>query len=117
MPTPKSSPPPPLNLPLSPSNPHQQLLILDRDPTGQHLHGIFEIRIEQDLPRAVDQRRRRRVQDVEAAGEAAAVRGGAGLGVAEEHEDVPDAQLRGEGDRVVEQGQIPAGAVRGGRDV
>ena len=38
-------------------------------------------------------------------------------GVAEEHEDVPDAELGGEGDGVVEEGEVPAGGVGGGGDV
>ena len=37
--------------------------------------------------------------------------------VAEEHEDIPDAQLGGEGDGVVEEGEVPAGTVGGGGDV
>ncbi len=36
-----------------------------------------------------------------------------GRGVAEEHEDVPDAELGGEGDGVVEEGEVPAGSVGG----
>ena len=60
------------------------------------------------------------MQDVEAA-----VEGGRGRrrlwgvrgGVAEEHEDVPDAELGGEGDGVVEEGEVPAGGVGGGGDV
>ena len=40
-----------------------------------------------------------------------------GGGVAEEHEDVPDAELGGEGDGVVEEGEVPACAVGGGGDV
>ena len=38
-------------------------------------------------------------------------------GVAEEHEDVPDAELGGERDGVVEEGEVPAGGVGGGGDV
>lgn len=55
------------------------------------------------------------MQDVEAAGEGVDLGRGRGrngrVGVAEKHEDVPDAELRGEGDRVVEEGQVPAGAI------
>lgn len=40
-----------------------------------------------------------------------------GRRVAEEHEDVPDAELGGEGYRVVEEGEVPAGSVGGGGDV
>lgn len=40
-----------------------------------------------------------------------------GIGIAEQHEDVPDAQLRRERDGVVEEGEVPAGAVGGGADV
>lgn len=64
------------------------------------------------------------MQDVEAAIERRAVCGirgggdmrGGGVGVTEEHEDVPDAELRWERDGVVEEGQVPAGAVGGGGD-
>ena len=38
-------------------------------------------------------------------------------GVAEEHEDVPDAELGGKGDGVIEEGEVPAGRVGGGGDV
>lgn len=38
------------------------------------------------------------------------------VGIAQQHEHVPDPQLRGEGDAIVEQCQIPARAIRGGRD-
>ena len=37
--------------------------------------------------------------------------GGRGVGIAEEHEDVPDAKLGGERDGVVEEGEVPAGTV------
>ena len=33
-----------------------------------------------------------------------------------EHEDVPDAELSREGDGVVEEGEVPTGAVGGGLD-
>ena len=54
------------------------------------------------------------MEDVEAAVEGR--RGGrrsGWFGVAEEHEDVPDAELGGERNGVVEEGEIPAGAVGG----
>ena len=35
------------------------------------------------------------------------------VGIAEEHEDVPDAELGGEWDGVIEKGEVPAGAVGG----
>ena len=62
------------------------------------------------------------MEDVEAAveGGGGGVKGRGrrrGVRVAEEHEDVPDAQLGGEGDGVVEEGEVPAGAVGGGGDV
>ena len=63
----RSTLPPPPHLPLHPRNPHQHLLILNRDPTRKHLHRILKIRIQQDLPRAVDQGRGDGVQDVQAA--------------------------------------------------
>ena len=37
--------------------------------------------------------------------------------IAKQHEDVPDAELGGEGDGVVEEREVPAGAVGGGSDV
>ena len=43
--------------------------------------------------------------------------GGGWGGVAEEHEDVPDAELGGEGNGVVEEGEVPAGSVGGRGDV
>jgi hypothetical protein len=39
-----------------------------------------------------------------------------GIRVAEEHEDVPDAELGGERDGVVEEGEVPASAVGGRLD-
>jgi hypothetical protein len=37
--------------------------------------------------------------------------------VTEEHEDVPDAELGGEGNRVVEEGEVPSRSVGGRLDV
>ena len=39
-----------------------------------------------------------------------------GVWIAEEHEDVPDAELGGKGDGVVEEGEVPAGAISSGGD-
>lgn len=50
-------------------------------------------------------------------GDGREVVGGGWGGVAEEHEDVPDAELGGEGDGVVEEGEVPAGSVGGGGNV
>lgn len=57
------------------------------------------------------------MEDVEPAVEGGGGGRQGGVGVAEEHEDVPDAQLGGEGDGVVEEGEVPAGTVGGGGDV
>ena len=53
------------------------------------------------------------MEDVEAAveGRWGGGEGGGRVRVAEEHEDVPDAELGGERDGVVEEGEVPAGAV------
>lgn len=115
-----SGPPAPLGLPLDPGHAHQHLLVPDRDPAREHLHRVLEVGVEEDLAGAVDQGRGDGVEDVEAAGEGGGGGGQGGKGgvrVAEEHEDVPDAELGGEGDGVVEEGEVPAGAVGGGGDV
>ena len=115
--------PPPPRPPLGPSNLHQQLLILDRNPARQHLHRILKVRVQQDLARAINQRRRRRMQHIQLPAERPLRVGMGRVGreggvlVAEEHEDVPDAELGREGDRVVEEGEVPAGAVGCGFDL
>ena len=96
---------------------HKQLFILDRDPTRKHFHRIFEVAVEEDLPGAIDERRRSSVQDVETAAEGPIWgRCDGWVGIAKEHEDVPDAELRREGDRVIEEGQVPAGSIGCGLD-
>lgn len=122
-----------MHLPFRLSNAHKQLDILNRHPTSEHLHGILKVRVEQNLAHAVDESRGRGVDDVQAFSERAhrgwrmrrcvgsvgsrggggsgggvlSVRAGCGgmaVGVSEEHEYVPDAELGGEGDGVVEEG-------------
>lgn len=94
-----------MQLPLRLRDPHQQLLILNGDPAREHLHRVLEIAVHQYLPRAVDERCACRVQHVETAAKRAFFAGWEGeVRVAEQHEDVPDAELRGEGDGVVEEG-------------
>lgn len=114
---------PAMHLPLRLRNTHQQLLVPDRDPAREHLHRVLEVGLEQDVARAVYQGGGDGVEDVEGAvvgrvgvvGRGCVERGV--LGVTEQHEDVPDAELSGKGDGVVEEGQVPAGAVGGGGDV
>lgn len=36
-------------------NTHEQLHVLDRDPTGKHLHRILKVRLEDDFSHAVNQ--------------------------------------------------------------
>lgn len=114
-----STPPfPTFQLPLSHGDFHQQFLVLDRNPTRQDFHCVLEIAVEKDLPRAVDQRCARCVQDIETTGKGPVFVGWeAEVRVAEEHEDVPDTELGWEGDGVVEEGEIPACAVGCGIDV
>jgi len=52
------------------------------------------------------------VQDVEAAAEGPVIcwcEGG--VGISEQHKDVPNTKLGWEGDRVVEESEVPAGAI------
>ena len=110
--------PPPFRLPLHPRDAHHHFFVLDRDPAREHFHRVFEVRVQEYVPRAVNEGGRNGMEDVEAAVEGR--RGGrrsGGFGVAEEHEDVPDTELGGERDGVVEEGQIPTGAVGGWGDV
>lgn len=65
VPSTSRSPSPLMYLKLSPRNPHEQRLILYRHPAREHLHRIIEIRIEQNLPRPVDQRTAARMQHVQ----------------------------------------------------
>jgi hypothetical protein len=114
----KSHPLPPMQLPLRFRNLHEQLLVLDWNPACKHLHRVLEIAVKENLPSAINERRRSGVQDIEAAAEGS-VFGWfeRGIRVPEEHEDVPDAELCREGDGVVEEGEVPAGAVGGGLDI
>jgi hypothetical protein len=108
----------PMQFPLRFRDPHQQLLVLDRDPAREDLHRVLEIAIEEDLPGAIDQRRTRGMEDIETSRKRARFTWRAGeVRVAEEHEDIPHPELGGEGNRVVEQSQIPPGAVRSGLDI
>ena len=118
-------PSPPLSLPLHLRDPHQHFFILDRYPAREHLHRILKVGIEEDLARAVDEGGGGGVEDVKATVEGCwggRKRGGVGEGrwyvrVPKEHEDVPDAELGGKGNGVVEEGEVPAGAVGGWGDV
>ena len=114
----KSYPLPPMQFPLRFRNLHKQLLILDRNPACKHFHRVLEIAVEENLPSAINERRGSSVQDIEAAAKGL-VFGWfeRGIRVSEEHEDVPDAELCREGDGVVEEGEVPAGAVGGGLDI
>ncbi len=57
------------------------------------------------------------MQDVETAAEGPIWRRHDGrVGIAKEHENVPDAELRRERDRVIEEGQVPAGSIGCGLD-
>ena len=100
-----------MNLPLRLGNPHKHLNILNRHPTRENLHGILKVRFEDDLAHAVDEGGGGSMQDIQTFAEAARLRflgfagapvedcvGGGEVCVAEEHEDVPDAELGGEGD-------------------
>lgn len=97
----------PMDFPLRFGDSHENLDVFDRDPAREHLHGVFKVRFEDDVAHAVDERRRCRVEDVEALAEGAhvAIRPFAGTGevvcVAEEHEHVPYAELGREWDGVV----------------
>ena len=112
-------PPLRLRLPLHPCDAHEHLFVLDRDPAREHFHCVFKVGVEEDFAGAVDEGGGGGVEDVEAAVEGGWGEGerGARVWVAEEHEDVPDAELGGERDGVIEEGQVPAGAVGGGGDV
>lgn len=54
-----------MHLPLCLCNAHQQILVLDGNPRGEHLHGVFKVGLEQDVAHAVDQGSRSGMQDVE----------------------------------------------------
>jgi hypothetical protein len=113
----KSHPLSAMQFPLRLRDLHKQLFILDRDPARKHFHRIFEVAVEEDLPGAIDERRRSSVQDVETAAEGPIWRRcDRWVGIAKEHENVPDAELRREGDRVIEEGQVPAGPIGCGLD-
>lgn len=107
-----------VHLPLSFSDSHKQILVLYRDPACQSLHRVFKVRAHQDVSHAVDQSRRRRMQDVQGCTKMHRIlrcgRSSRLLIVPEEHEYIPDPQLGRKRDRVVEQGEIPAGAIRCG---
>lgn len=93
---------------------HEEFLVLDGNPGGKDLHSVFEVRVEEDITGAVDEGRRGGVQNVEAAAEGSFLSQWlVGIRVAQEHEDVPYAQLGCEGDAIVEEGQVPAGAIGG----
>lgn len=94
-----------MHLPLRLRDTHQKFLVLDRDPAGENLHRVLEIRVEEDVPGTVDQGGRGSVQDVETTviggvvvDDDAVVQGSGWTGrervdvwVSQEHEDVPDA--------------------------
>ncbi len=50
----QASPPTTFHLPLRPRDPHKQIFVPDRDPGSEDFHRIFKVRIQQDIPRAVD---------------------------------------------------------------
>jgi hypothetical protein len=111
---------PPLlpHLPLRLRNPHQHILIPDRHKRSKRLHRALEIRIQNDVPRSIDQRRRSRVQDIQVrpAESLSRRRRTVGRLVAEQHKHIPHAQLRGERHAHVEEREVPAGAVGGAGD-
>ena len=100
-----------MNLPLRFRNSHKHLNILNRHPAGENLHGILKVRFKDNLAHAVDEGRGGSMQDIQTFAEAACLRllrlagssvqdcvGRGEVCVAEEHEDVPYAELGGEGD-------------------
>lgn len=88
---------------------HEQFLVLDRNPASQDFHGVLEVAIEEDFAHAIDKRCAGGVQYVECAAKGPLF--GRVRDFAEEHEDVPYAELRREGDRVVEKGEVPTSTV------
>ena len=108
---------PPLlpHLPLRLRNPHQHILIPHRHERSKRLHRALEVRIQNDIPRSIDQRRRSRMQHIQIRAPESLARRRRTVSrlVAEQHEDVPDAQLRRERHAHVEQREVPAGAVGG----
>ncbi len=56
-----------MQLPLRLRDPHEQILVLNRDPTRERLHRRLKIRFDEDVSRAVNQRGRCSVQDVQPA--------------------------------------------------
>lgn len=54
-----------MHFPLSPGDAHEQVLVLDGDPRGEDLHGVFKVGFHEDVADAVDQRGRGGVEDVE----------------------------------------------------
>ena len=100
-------------------HPHQQILILNRNPRRQHLHRILEVRVEQNLPRRINQRSRRRMQHIQVA----AIRKAGRIRIrtcarhfrhsAQQHKHVPDTKLGGEGERIVEEREVPPRSVCG----
>ncbi len=101
-----------MQFPLRLRNFHKQFFILDRNPARKHLHSVLKIAVEEDLPSAINECCGSGMQDIETAAEGS-IFGWCegGVRIPEEHEDVPDAELCGKGDRVVEEGEVPAGAV------
>lgn len=49
-------------------NSHQDFFVLDRDPTGQYLHGVLEVGVQDDLPGRINQGRAGRMQNVKVRG-------------------------------------------------
>lgn len=115
---------PPMHLPFRFGHPHQELFITNWYPACKHFHCVFEIRIQKDLPRAIDQGRGSGVKDIEASikGKRFLVRfgecrkGGYDVCVTKKHEDIPDTELSWEWDGIVEYSKVPTGSVRGRGD-
>lgn len=123
----------PMDLPLRLGNTHEQFDVLDRNPTGQDLHAVLKVGFQDDLPHTVNQRCRGGVEHVKALAECAGLcdcrilfccfagrsvgpRKRDVLGISEEHEDVPHSKLGRKWNGIVEQGQVPTGAVCCGWD-
>jgi hypothetical protein len=106
-----------MQLPLCLRDFHEEFLVLDWNPAREHLHRVLEVAVKENLSGAIDESCRCGVYDIETAAKRSVFGSGeGGINVPKEHEDVPNAELSWEGNRVVEEGEVPAGPVSGRLD-
>lgn len=112
----------PVDLPLGFGDPHEEFNVFDRNPAGQDFHYVLKIRFQYYITHAIYESSRCGMEHVKALTKSAGVflralsRGGGRsarrvLGISKEHEDIPNTKLGWEGDRVVEERQVPPGTV------